>query len=81
MKKIAIVLILMVISATSYGQDGWVWQNPLPQGNALEGVYFTDASNGWSVGDNGTIMHTTDGGNNWTPKHLEAPTTFIASNL
>ena len=30
---------------------------------SLRGVYFTDALTGWAVGDNGTILHTTNGGN------------------
>ena len=28
----------------------WVWQNPLPQGNHLFGLSFTDANNGTAVG-------------------------------
>src|SRR6266481_6044467 len=43
----------------------WVWQNPLPQGNTLYGVSFTDANTGIATGDNGTIIWTTDGGNTW----------------
>jgi len=43
----------------------WVWQNPLPQGNILEDFSFIDANNGFAVGTRGTILRTTDGGNNW----------------
>src|SRR6266568_5336372 len=43
----------------------WVWQNPLPQGNDLFGLSFTDASNGTAVGLHGTIVRTTDGGRHW----------------
>jgi photosystem II stability/assembly factor-like uncharacterized protein len=43
----------------------WEWQNPLPQGNTLNDLAFVDALYGWAVGDNGTIMHTTDGGSTW----------------
>ena len=51
----------------SPGETGahWVWQNPLPQGNTLYGVSFTDANTGTATGDNGTIIRTTDGGNSW----------------
>lgn len=31
----------------------------------LEGVYFTDHSNGWAVGWDGAILHTSNGGLNW----------------
>ena len=52
-------------SLLSASQGGWFWQNPLPQGNSLLGVSFTDANNGTAVGFLGTILRTTDGGNNW----------------
>ena len=38
----------------SASQGGWFWQNPLPQGNGLWGVSFTDANNGTAVGEGGT---------------------------
>ena len=47
-------------------QARWVWQNPLPQGNTLYGVYFTDANTGTATGDNWTIVRTTDGGDSWS---------------
>src|ERR1051325_4935340 len=43
----------------------WVWQNPLPQGNTLQDFSFIDTNNGFAVGARGTILRTTDGGNNW----------------
>ena len=50
----------------STGDGGWVWQNPLPQGNDLEGMAFVNASHGWAVGKEGTILATTNGGATWT---------------
>src|SRR5206468_7281589 len=44
----------------------WRWQNPLPQGNNLRGASFVDANTGTVVGEYGTIVRTTDGGNSWT---------------
>ena len=44
----------------------WRWQNPLPQGNNLRAASLVDANTGTLVGDYGTIVRTTDGGNNWT---------------
>ncbi|MCK4548296.1 MAG: hypothetical protein KAW17_12745, partial [Candidatus Eisenbacteria sp.] len=43
-------------------QPVWFWQNPLPQGNSLSDVCFTDANTGTAVGAIGTILRTTDGG-------------------
>ena len=45
----------------STGDGVWAWQNPLPQGNALNEVAFTDAGHGWAVGDGGTILATAGG--------------------
>ena len=36
---------------------GWCWQNPLPHGNALLGVWGSSATDVWAVGDAGTIVH------------------------
>jgi photosystem II stability/assembly factor-like uncharacterized protein len=45
--------------------QGWCWQRPLPQGNAIHAYDFVDDQNGWAVGDLGTVMATTDGGRSW----------------
>lgn len=45
--------------------EPWQWLNPLPQGNTLHDVVFPTASDGWAVGDAGTILHTGDGGTTW----------------
>jgi hypothetical protein len=37
--------------------DGWCWANPLPEGNQLSSVWGSSATNGWAVGDVGTILH------------------------
>ena len=44
----------------------FTWQNPLPQGNALQATDFVTDSLGWAVGDNGTVIKTADGGYTWT---------------
>lgn len=46
--------------------SGWHWQNPLPQGNSLHGASLVNANTATLVGDYGTIVRTTDGGNSWT---------------
>jgi len=43
----------------------WTWQNPLPQGNSLTSVYFTDSMTGYCAGTFGTLLKSTDGGNTW----------------
>ena len=61
-KLIYIVLFFSPFSAFSQ----WTWQNPLPQGNILTSVYFTDTNHGCAVGESGTVVKTTDGGSTWT---------------
>ena len=38
----------------------------MPTIYALRGVWFTSATEGWAVGNGGTVLHTLDGGGNWT---------------
>ena len=37
--------------------DGWCWEHPLPQGNALRAVHGSGPNDVWAVGDRGTILH------------------------
>jgi len=66
MKKLYILFWLLLSSMVTFSQ--WTWQNPLPQGNPLNSVYFINANLGFSVGDVGTILKTDNGGMSWTPQ-------------
>jgi photosystem II stability/assembly factor-like uncharacterized protein len=44
----------------------------------LYGVSFADSMNGWAVGLSGTIIHTTDGGNNWALQTSGVPDTLFS---
>jgi photosystem II stability/assembly factor-like uncharacterized protein len=63
MKRLFYIL-LFFIPVIAFPQ--WYWQNPLPQGNLLSSVFFTDSNNGYAVGTVGTIIKTTDGGVTWS---------------
>ncbi len=43
----------------------------------INNFYFTDAQNGYACGNNGLILSTTDGGNNWVQQQLNNDTTFF----
>lgn len=59
---------------------GWVWQNPLPQGNPLYSIHFAkDKQNGFAVGSDNTILRTRDGGFRW--ERQEAPTDVTYSGV
>jgi hypothetical protein len=37
--------------------DGWCWENPLPQGNRLVSAWGSGSQDVWAVGEGGTILH------------------------
>src|SRR3712207_5275033 len=56
---------------------GWLWQNPLPQGNALYSVRFAaDKKHGWAIGGDGVILRTEDGGYVWEEQKSTVATTL-----
>ena len=65
MKTILTCLIFLLSIGPVFSQSGWYWQNPVPQGNPLHDVFFTDDTNGWAVGDLGSILYTRDQGTTW----------------
>src|SRR5262245_36853959 len=58
-------IVMTLLAARTFSQSGWIWQNPLPQGNNLYGVSMIDASTTVAVTEGGTILRTTDGGGTW----------------
>lgn len=64
MKKFILYFLLLSYQII-FAQTGWIWQNPLPQGNNLNAVKFINQNTGWVAGEKGMIIKTTNGGNNW----------------
>lgn len=60
-------IIILAFSFSSYAQvfDEWEIQNPKPTANLLSDFCFVNDSVGWVVGERGTILKTTDAGENW----------------
>src|ERR687893_448391 len=77
----ALALVAVCAAAATFGafaqtprQRGWLWQNPLPQGNAIYAVRFApDKLAGWAVGADGVILHTKDGGYRWEEQRSNTP--------
>jgi len=65
MKRLIFIIGLLSMFISSCAQFAWEWQNPKPQGNTLKDVFFTDTLTSYAVGVAGTLIKTTDGGNNW----------------
>ncbi len=62
MRTILTCLIFFLSFSSVLPQSGWYWQNPVPQGNPLHDVFFINDTNGWAVGDLGSILYTRDQG-------------------
>ncbi len=54
----------LLIFNIAFGQN-WIQQTSNTAQN-LRGCHFEDANKGWVVGDNGVILHTSNGGITWT---------------
>jgi photosystem II stability/assembly factor-like uncharacterized protein len=61
-----LLLILVLLQCSLISQSQYKWLNPLPQGNTLRSVYFSDENTGYAVGNLGTALMTIDGGKNWS---------------
>jgi photosystem II stability/assembly factor-like uncharacterized protein len=62
MKKLYFIIVALFLVNGVLAQ--WVAQNSGTTSN-LNSVYFPDVNTGYTVGDSGTILKTTDGGANW----------------
>ena len=64
---VPILLTFALALPASASADGWVAQTSGTT-SVLRGIAFSDATHGWAVGDNGTILATTNGGATWNPQ-------------
>ncbi|MBD3225775.1 MAG: hypothetical protein GF313_13690, partial [Caldithrix sp.] len=65
MKKFIFIL-LVFITILLPQQNSWISPNPCP--GKLNGIFFRDSLHGWAVGNNSSIVKTTDGGRSWLPQ-------------
>ena len=63
-------LILFGCFSLTFAQGNWELLIPSPTSNQMVGLYFIDDQTGWSVGEYGTILKTTDGGETWSIKEI-----------
>ncbi|MCX6251510.1 MAG: hypothetical protein NTX61_12250 [Bacteroidetes bacterium] len=76
-EKAFLLLCLSLISTLAFPQ--WKWQNPLPQGNGLNALFFTDSTTGYVVGGGGTILKTGNGGTVFLEEHKPTQSKFTIS--
>ena len=72
MKKLLLIFFSILYLATTFLSDnppGW-YQQQLPVSNTITDISFIDSLRGWVIternGGDAYILHTTDGGNNWS---------------
>ncbi len=68
MKKLILLFSILYSLFSIHCNAQWHSQNSYT-GENLKSVYFKDNNNGWAVGENGTILNTTNGGSEWTSQN------------
>jgi photosystem II stability/assembly factor-like uncharacterized protein len=63
--SLAFGLILSPNTAIAASPTGWFLQATIPGVDSLENIDALDANTAWAVGNQGTIVKTSDGGENW----------------
>ena len=57
-RLVLVILCLAVLSGGALASPaGWEWQNPLPQGNTLYGVWSRGTDDVFAIGTGGTLLH------------------------
>ena len=65
-RKIILIVILLLIAGHKIPFAQGTWERLIsPTNNNLNSVHFVDSLFGWAAGFSGTIIHTTNGGNDW----------------
>ncbi len=61
---------IIILFSFIYTAEAQQW-NSVETGtdSSLHSVYFVDRNSGWIVGNNGTILHTSDGGDSWNEQN------------
>lgn len=75
MKTFIFILLITFASSSLFSQQGW-----LPQvsgtANNLNSIYFISETTGFTVGNSGTILKTTNSGINWIPQTVSSSTLY-----
>lgn len=71
-KYILTIFVLLISYSQSVSQPQWIKINS-PVNVSLRNCVFTDSLNGWAAGDDGVIIHTSDGGDNFVIQNSTIP--------
>ena len=68
---------LLSIGTLAQGQRGEWAKISSPVNKTLRNLYFIDAQTGWAAGEDGTIIHTTNGGSSWILQNSTVQTFIV----
>jgi photosystem II stability/assembly factor-like uncharacterized protein len=57
-------------------REGWA-KIPSPTNKTLRNLHFIDAQTGWAAGEDGTIIHTSNGGDSWIVQNSTVPSFIV----
>jgi len=77
--KLSATIFLLFLYMNTYAQQGWNDITPPGSYPGLFGVYAVNSDNVWVVGEEGTMLNTTDGGSNWS--EMNCPVTYHLYNV
>lgn len=63
--KTTVIAFTIIISSNLFAQGEWIKLNS-PTSLKIEKLFCIDSLNSWAAGDSGLIIHTSNGGQNWT---------------
>src|SRR5690606_29125059 len=64
------ILMILINPVRIFAQGSWI-ELSSPTNALLKKCIFTDTLNGWAIGDSGIIIHTSNGGTDWTIQNSE----------
>ena len=77
LKFLIIFYFLLPGDSLAQGQrEGWA-KIPSPTNKILGNLYFIDAQTGWAAGEDGTIIHTSNGGDSWIVQNSTVQTFIV----
>lgn len=66
---LVVILALGVSAAFGAASEGMWYRQESGVRYTIDSIFFVDENTGWAVGDRGTVLKTTDGGETWTPQN------------
>jgi len=78
--KFYLLLMACTFIVNANGQD-WKWKNPSPTGHQLNCVKFVDSSAAYAIGNYGTVLKSTNGGQNWNTQNVHSISDLLSISV